>query len=73
MLQWYYMTYHCADCTEYVKSGKKMSDETVKTLTAYFQSLFAQCKNNGMLERAEVDRLCNSAKRIIESRALRFM
>jgi hypothetical protein len=23
-LQWYYMTYHCTDSAEYVKSGKKV-------------------------------------------------
>jgi hypothetical protein len=39
-LQWYYMTYHCADRTEYVKSGKKLSAETIKSLTNYFQALF---------------------------------
>jgi len=66
-LQWYYMTYHRADRTEYVKSGKKLADETIESLTAYFQSLFAQRKSDGTLERAEIDRLRNRAKRTIAS------
>ena len=66
-VQWYYMTYHKADRHEYVKSGKKLSDETIETLTAYFQSLFAQRKNDGTLERFEVERIRNRAKRILAS------
>ena len=46
-LHWYYMTYHRLDCAEYVKSGKKLSNETIKSLTEYFQSLFAQQKADG--------------------------
>jgi hypothetical protein len=61
-VQWYYMTYHRADRAEYVKSGKKLSDETIEMLLAYFQSLFAQRKIDGMLERHEIERLRNHAK-----------
>ncbi len=61
------MTYHRADRAEYVKSGKKLAAVTIEMLTAYFQLLFAQRKNNGTLERAEVDRIRNRAKRTIAS------
>jgi hypothetical protein len=64
-VQWYYMTYHRADRAEYVKSGKKLSDETIETLSAYFQSLFAQRKIDGTLERHEIERLRNRAKRTL--------
>ncbi len=64
-VQWYYMTYHRADRHEFVKSGKKLSNETIELLTAYFQSFFAQRKSDGMLERAEVDRLKNRAQRTL--------
>ena len=64
-MQWFYMTYHCADRAEYVKSGKKLADETIETLSAYFQSLFAQRKIDGTLERHEVERLRNCAKRTL--------
>ncbi len=43
-VQWYYMTYHHANCAEYVKSDKKLAVKTIKMLTANFQLLFAQCK-----------------------------
>ncbi len=61
-LQWYYMTYHRLDRAKYVKSRKKLARETIKSLTEYFQSLFAQRKADGSLERAEIDRLCQRAK-----------
>ena len=35
-LQRYYMTYHCSDCAEYVKSRKMLYNETIKSLTEYF-------------------------------------
>jgi hypothetical protein len=64
-VQWYYMTYHHADCAKYVKSGKKLADETIETLSAYFQSLFAQHKIDGTLKRHEVKRLHNRAKQTL--------
>ncbi len=64
-VQWYYMTYHRTDRAEYIKPGKKLSDETIETLLAYFQSLFVQRKIDGMLERHEIKRLHNRAKRTL--------
>ena len=66
-LQWYYMTYHRNDRLEYVRSRKKLSDETIDTLMAYFQSLFAQRMNDGTLERAKMDRLQNRTKRSMKA------
>jgi hypothetical protein len=66
-LQWYYMTYHRSDCTEYVKSRKKLSAETIKSLMEYFQALFAQKKADGSLERAELDLIRQRAKRTLTS------
>jgi hypothetical protein len=66
-LQWYYMTYHRSDRTKYVKSRKKLSAETIKSLTEYFQALFAQKKADGLLERAKLDRICQQAKRTLAS------
>jgi hypothetical protein len=65
VVQWYYMKNHCANRHKYVKSGKKLSDETIEMLTAYFQSFFAQRKSDGKLECAEVDRLKNRAQRTL--------
>ncbi len=33
-LHWYYMTYHQLDQAKYIKSGKKLASETIKSLTA---------------------------------------
>ncbi len=67
VLQWYYMTYHRSDRTEYVKSRKKLSAETIKSLMEYFQALFAQKKANGLLERAELDQIHQQAKQMLAS------
>jgi hypothetical protein len=61
------MTYHRSDRTEYVKSGKKLSAETIKSLTEYFQVLFAQKKADGSLKHAELDRIRQRAKRMLAS------
>ena len=59
------MTYHRTDCAEYVKTGKKLSDETIEMLLAYFQSLFVQRKIDGTLKRHEIERLRNRAKQML--------
>jgi hypothetical protein len=66
-VQWYYIMYHRADCAEYVKSSKKLADETIETRMAYFKSVFAQRKNDGKLKRDEVDHIHNHAKRTLAS------
>jgi hypothetical protein len=65
VVQWYYMTYHKADRTEDVKLGKKLADDTIETLSAFFKSLFAQRKIDATLERYKVERLHNRAKRTL--------
>jgi hypothetical protein len=42
-----------------------LSDETIETLSAYFQSLFAQRKINGTLKQHKIERLRNHAKRTL--------
>ncbi len=58
---------HCSDRTEYVKNGKKLSAETIKSLTEYFQALFAQKKADGSLERAKLDQIRQQVKRTLAS------
>jgi hypothetical protein len=59
VVQWYYMSYHCSDHTEYVKSSKSLCDEILESLMAYFQALFAQKRADSSLERAKLDRIHN--------------
>ena len=62
-LEWYYMTYHKADWEKYVQSRKTLTNEPIKTLTKYFQSIFDQKKADGTLERQVMDRIRHRAQR----------
>ena len=35
-VEWFYMTFHKSDCTEYLQSGHKLHDKTLQTLAEYF-------------------------------------
>ena len=59
------MTFHKADCGGYVKSGKNLRDETIKSLTDFFQALFVQKKIDGMLKHAKMNWLCLCTKQHI--------
>ncbi len=39
-VQWYYMTYHRANRHEYIKLGKKLSEETIKNADDVFSVTF---------------------------------
>ncbi len=65
VVQRYNMTYHRADRHEYVNLGKKLSDNMIEMLAAYFQLLCAQLKSDSMLERAKVDLLKNRAQKML--------
>ena len=39
-VEWFYMTFHKSDCVEYVRSGRKLRDENLQTLTEYFESIY---------------------------------
>jgi hypothetical protein len=56
-LQWYYMSYHKNDRRKFVLSGKTLDDETIESVTTFFQALFEQKKLDGMIERQEADRI----------------
>jgi hypothetical protein len=56
-LQWYYMSYHKSDREKFVLSGKTLDDETIESVTTFFQALFEQRKLDGTIERQEAERL----------------
>ena len=41
-LQWYYMSYHKADQDKFALSSKMINDETIESITTFFQALFEQ-------------------------------
>jgi hypothetical protein len=62
-VEWFYMSFHCLDCAEYVCSGRKLSDEMLQTLAEYFESIFLAHLSNGSIQRKYNEQLCFSAKR----------
>ena len=39
-VEWFYMTFHKSNRAEYVRSGRKLSKEMLKTLAEYFESIY---------------------------------
>jgi hypothetical protein len=50
-VEWFYMTFHHSDCTEYLHSGRKLCDETLASLVAYFESGFDARVADGSLRK----------------------
>ena len=38
-VEWFYMTFHRTDRAEYVRSGRKLREESLKWLTEYFETI----------------------------------
>ncbi len=56
-LQWYYMSYHKNDREKFVLSGKSLDDETIESVTSFFQALFEQRKLDGTIEQQEAEQI----------------
>jgi hypothetical protein len=39
-VEWFYMSFHCSDCSEYVQSGRKLAGKTLDSLAEYFKAIF---------------------------------
>jgi hypothetical protein len=62
-VQWFYMSFHRSDRAEYVRSGRKLNDETLQTLAEYFKSIFLAQFGNGLIQRKHDDQLRATTKR----------
>jgi hypothetical protein len=62
-VQWFYMSFHCSNHVEYIRSGRKLSNETIQTLAKYFESIFLGRLSNGSIQRKHDEQLCAAAKR----------
>jgi hypothetical protein len=49
-VEWFYMTFHKSDCTEYMQSRHKLSKEMLQTAVEYFQSIHETRENDGSLQ-----------------------
>ena len=56
-LEWYYMSYHKSDREKFVLSKTDMNDETLDSVTKFFQNLYEIRKSDGTLERQEYERV----------------
>jgi hypothetical protein len=61
-VEWFYMTFHKLDCTEYMQYGQKLCNNTLQNLAEYFQSIHKTPKNNGSLQCHQVKKICTEAK-----------
>jgi Zn-finger protein len=62
-VEWFYMTFHKTDRAEYVRSGRKLRDETLQTLAEYFESIYDTRQNDGHYRRMQVEKVRSDAKR----------
>jgi len=49
-LEWFYMTFHKSERDQFITSGRRLVDETIKSLTEYFESLYNIKKSSGKLK-----------------------
>ena len=49
-LEWFYMTFHKSERDQFVTSGRRLVDETIESVTEYFESLYNIKKSNGQLK-----------------------
>jgi hypothetical protein len=50
-VEWFYITFHKSDRTEYMQSEHKLQNKMLQTLAEYFQSIHKTCENDGSLQR----------------------
>jgi len=61
-VEWFYMTFHKSDRSEYVRSGRILADETIVTLAEYFERLFTARLLDGSLQQKRDDKIRRVAK-----------
>jgi hypothetical protein len=49
-LEWFYMTFHKSEGNQFITAGRRLVDETIKSVTEYFKSLYNIKKSNGKLK-----------------------
>ena len=50
-VEWFYMTFHKSDRSEYVRSGRLLDEETISLLAEYFERLFNARLLDGSLQK----------------------
>jgi len=50
-LEWFYMTFHKAERNQFITSGRRLADETIESITEYFELLYNIKKSSGKLQK----------------------
>ena len=49
-LEWFYMTFHKSERDQFIMLGRRLIDETIESVTEYFESIYNIKKSNGKLK-----------------------
>ena len=49
-LEWFYMTFHKSERDQFIMSGRRLVNETIESITEYFESLYNIKKSNGKVK-----------------------
>jgi hypothetical protein len=61
-VEWFYMTFHRSNRLEYLRSGRKLCDETLASLATYFESGFDARVADGTLRKLRNEQVCVKAR-----------
>jgi len=61
-VEWFYMTFHKTDRSEYVRSGRQLEDKTIVLLAAFFKRLFNTRLLDGSLQKKREEQIRQSAQ-----------
>ena len=50
-LEWFYMTFHKSERDQFITSGRRLAEETIESVTEYFESLYNIKKSSGKLQK----------------------
>ena len=56
-VEWFYMTFHRTDRAEYVRSGRKLREESLKSLAEYFETIYDSRASEGLVPRRQLDKI----------------
>ena len=61
-VEWFYMTFHKSDRSEYVRSGRLLEEETIVSLAEYFERLYNAHLLDGSLQKKRDEQIRRTAK-----------
>ncbi len=56
-VEWFYMTFHRTDRAEYVRSGRKLREESLKSLAEYFETIYDSHASEGLVLRRQLAKI----------------